>query len=210
MGTAITPIIATLVAAVALAVCAAASERKGESRSGRREELNHGYGLLYEAASGLKQLNKVRYVKFESDAVDRMIGESSKYGAGVADDLVKLAKRDREISLDDTGLPEMEKRTRDSVRRERLMSLAPLIGMGGKDFERTLLLTLSGALNQQRHLSKALLDAEENIERKRLLRDVNRGYDEIYRELVKLLDERYFCNALPKSGSGARTEVPKQ
>jgi hypothetical protein len=198
-----------LVAAGLLPSCGLTSSGKAESPSSRREELNHGYGLLYDAASGLRQLDKILYVKFESDPVERIIGEISKHAAKVARDLEKLAKKD-EIRIEDTGLPEMERRTRDSVRRERFKSLAPLVGMSGKDFERTLLLTQSGALNQQRHLSKSLIDAETDPERKRFLRGVHRGYDRIYRKLVKLLDEQYFCNVVPRGGSGAHTETPEQ
>jgi hypothetical protein len=61
-----------------------------------------------------------------------------------------------------------------------------------EDFERTLLLTQSGALNQLRFLAQALADAEGNPARRNWVLGVRREFDRIYVEIVALLDKRFF------------------
>jgi hypothetical protein len=183
---------APLLLFVLLEACAAATAKDPAREKDRQEIVNHGYGQIYKSASGLKHVNKLLYVKFESDAVENVLDGMSAYCAKLAGDLEELAAKDRQVRIDRTGLPSLTERARDSSNRERLKSLAPIVGSTGKDFERTYLLTQSGALNQLRHLSRVTRAAEKDRERKAFLGKVERDLDEQYRKVVKLLDAEYF------------------
>ena len=182
-----------LLVCVLLEACAAATAKEDPEREkDRREIVNHGYGQLYQSATGLKQVNKLLYVKLESEAVEDVTDGMSRYCAKLAGDLEKLAEKDRDLRIDRTGLPTLAERARDSSNREQLKSLAPVVGSTGKDFERAYLLNHSGALNQMRHLARVTRAAERDRERKEFLRKVERDLDEQYRKVVKLLDAEYF------------------
>jgi hypothetical protein len=81
----------------------------------------------------------------------------------------------------------------------RVKSFAPLVGSTGADFERTLLLTQAGQLNQARYLSEVLADAEANADRRRLLVELNGEFDELYGRVDELLEEQYYCERPPSA-----------
>ncbi|MDQ3196243.1 MAG: hypothetical protein M3Q32_07720, partial [Pseudomonadota bacterium] len=57
---------------------------------------------------------------------------------------------------------------------------------------RLLLLTQSGVLNSERHLAKTLSARETNPQRKKLMQEVSRTFDDQYEKVVRLLEARYF------------------
>ncbi|MDQ2696955.1 MAG: hypothetical protein M3Z21_16580 [Pseudomonadota bacterium] len=150
-----------------------------------------GYTLLYEVVSKQKLSDKLLLIKIESDAVDAVIGEIAEDAARIEDQLKDIARQDPEIDLDRPILPEMEVRKRASVQAERLKDL---LGSTGRDFERLLLLTQSGTLNQTRHLAREMVKAESDPQRKAFWEDVQRQYDDNYANLVQLLEAQYFTH----------------
>jgi hypothetical protein len=155
--------------------------------------LSQGYAQLYEAASGLQHVKKLLYVQFESEKVGAMIEDISKYGEKLAGQLERLVANYPGLRIDDTGLPEMEIKKRKAAQWDRTFSLVPIVGQTGKEFERTLLLTQSGALNQLRFLAEVMHDSEKDDNRKAFLREVKQGFDSLYDKVVKLLNDEYFC-----------------
>jgi hypothetical protein len=103
--------------------------------------------------------------------------------------LGKLAKEGPSLDLDRQILPAMFIRTRQSVQAEQLKEL---LGATGKDFERRLLLSMSGPLNQGRHLATVMHEAEPNTERKAFWQQVREQFDDHYRRVMALLEKRYF------------------
>lgn len=170
----------------------AASKQNGDV-SAQLRDLNHGYGQLFDTASGLQHVNKILYVKFESNKVEAVIDDISEYSEVLAGQLKTLVKDYPALRIDDTGLSEMEARKRDAVNKDRIKSLAPVVGQTGKDFERTLLLTQSGALNQLRFLARVIQEEEKDENRRNFLKDVANHFDELYDRVVKLLHSEYFC-----------------
>lgn len=150
---------------------------------------SEGYSLLYEIVSQQKHVDTLLLIKVESDAVDRIIGEISSYAATLEERLVGLAKDDPRLDLGRQILPEMAVRTRQSIQAEQLKEL---LGATGKDFERRLLLSVSGPLNQARHLARVMREAETSRERKAFWQDVQTRLDAQYRRVMGLLEERYF------------------
>jgi len=154
--------------------------------------LSQGYAQLYEAASGLRLLDNILMAKSESAETRQVIEKLSKYAGRLRGELERIAKENPRLSLEDDGLPRIERDKRRALARDRAKTLAPLIGAGGADFERTLLLTQSGALNNLRFLAQALADAEIDKSRRKYLLGVRDELDRLYREVVALLDRRFF------------------
>lgn len=171
-----------------------AESTAAESIQAKNRSLSYGYAQLYEVASGLKHVNKLLYVKYESDKVEAVINDISKYGEKLAGQLEKLAADYPALKIDDTGLPAMETKKRKASQWDRVLSLAPIVRQTGKDFERTLLLTQSGALNQLRFLAEVMHESEKDHNRKALLTEVKQRFDGLYDKVVKLLNEEYFCS----------------
>lgn len=176
---------------------AAFDEKKLEelSEAEHNKLLSEGYSQLYDAASGLRYLDEFLAVKFESDATDAVITDVAEYAARLRGQLEQLGKDYPSLSLEDDGLPILDKKAREIGQKERLKSLAPIVGSTDAEFERTLLLTQSGALNQLRYLSQVIAEAEKSEERKAFLGDVRQNFDRLYNDVVGLLNKEYFCPA---------------
>lgn len=67
-------------------------------------------------------------------------------------------------------------------------------GASGADFERTLLFTLSGGLNQFRHLARVMAEEERSEQRREFLKTAEARMDELYNAMLKLLSERYYVH----------------
>lgn len=170
-------------------------ELKELSETQHNKVLSEGYSQLYDSASGLAYLDEFLVLKFESKATDAVITDIAEYAATLKGQLEQLAKDYPSLSLDDDGLPVLEKRTRSAVQQDRIVSLAPLVGRTGANFERTLLLTQSGALNQLRFLTQITAEAEKSAERRAFLNEAKQTFARLYGEVVQLLNEQYFCPA---------------
>jgi hypothetical protein len=195
--------------------CAAAANRPQSAEEVENRVLGEAYSQLYDAASGLRWLDDALLFKRESKETQTVIGDLAHYAAELKGQLEQLAQDYPAISIHDDGLPLLEKRKREAQQRDRLRSLAPVTGATGADFERTLLLTQSGALNQLRFLAQALAEAEKNPQRQEFAAGVQRRLDGLYREVVTLLDRRFFRqpahSPLGESGKAApsRDEPPR-
>lgn len=157
-----------------------------------QRELNYGYASLYSAARGLRHSDKIFLVKYESESVQAVVNDLSRSMDRVVERLEALAQADPRLRLDDDGLPAIEARKRDAVTRARLLSFRPLTGRAGADFERTLLLSESGALNQLQHLAAELDQADPDPQRSAVLREIHAEIARVYSRVVDLLNRRYF------------------
>lgn len=83
--------------------------------------------------------------RFESNATGGVLTDLAEYAATLKGQLEQLAKDYPSLSLKEDGLPVLEKKTRSAAQQDRIISLAPLVGRTGANFERTLLLTQSGS-----------------------------------------------------------------
>ena len=106
--------------------------------------------------------------------------------------LEELAKADPRVKLDDDGQTEIENRKRDAVTRARLLSFKPITGRTGANFERTLLLSESGALNQLQHLVAELDKADPDPQRSAVLKEIHAEVAGLYDDVVNLLNRQYF------------------
>lgn len=172
------------------------AEQPGEA-NGESElagELEHGYALLYELVSSLRHANKLFLVKFEPDDVQAFTDDMSSIMSDIREKLETLAETGSGMDLEDPGTPRFEHETRKAMGRARIESFAPIVGKTGTDFERTLLLTQSGGLNQMRYLTEVLAEAETDADRQRFLSEASQKFDALYRRVTQLLNEQYFRN----------------
>ncbi|TAH39740.1 MAG: hypothetical protein EYC70_02840 [Planctomycetota bacterium] len=174
-----------------LGSCAVAiPEADAPTRPGLPSPRLQGYILLHQTVKGMKHSDELLLVKFESDATEKVIDDIADSASEVEERLERIAESEPSLDLDLDILPEVMTAAQDSAMKERLKDL---LTERGKEFERLLLLTQSGALNQARHLARVMVEVEEDNEaRQAFWKDVQRIFDEHYREIVDLLEAQYF------------------
>lgn len=179
-----------------LAALAAACDPRGketvEGVSAQRLMLNQGYSMLYKDASRIAFAKLVLYIKVETAAVNEIVTAISDYNGELEKDLERIARDYPAVRIDLDPLPEMEKRKRSDVNRERALSFAPVVGRTGGDFERTLLLSMSAILSQESHLCGVMAKEEPDPGLRTFLLDAKQRFDGLYDRVVALLNRDYF------------------
>lgn len=184
--------LATLLPVVALAACGPGDADKVSAVDAQRLMLNQGYSMLYKDVSRVEFAKLILYIKVESQAVNALVTAISDYGGALEQDLERIARDYPAVRIDLDPLPEMEKRKRSGVNLERALSFAPVVGRTGRDFDRTILLSLSAVLSQERHLCKVLAAEEPDPGLKKVMLDAQQRFDALYDRVVALLDRDYF------------------
>jgi len=169
-----------------------AASGKPAASSQPRQMLNEGYSLLYQDAGILDLAELILYVKVESDAVDSVVTAAAQIGGDVKKQLQQIAKDYPAVRIDLDPLPEMEKRKRAAISKDRARYFAPIVGHGGREYERTVLIGYNNGANHERHLCEVLAEAEPNANLKKFLLNTQRRYDELYRRTSALLEKEYF------------------
>jgi len=200
------------IAAIALVMACGAARAEADAERISQKELNYGYARLYGAAGTLRLLDELLLVKLESKETEQVIGRIAAYGSRLRSELEDLERAHPSVSLDDEGRSQLQQDVNKRQQRDRLRTLAPLTGASGADFERTLLLTQSGALNQLRFLADAIAHAETNESRRAYAKGVRRELDRLYVQTVALLDQRYFKQPAktPLGASGKGEDDPRE
>ena len=184
---------------ILLSGCAVTPGGPAAAQDGKRQALNQGYAQLYWTADKLQHIDKLLLVKLESEPVESIVDDLARTMEDDANDLEHFAETVPAFALDDDGLPQYEWAKRRSVFASRGLDVGlPVVGRTGDDFERTLLLSLSAALNQQRHLVRVLGDDEPVDAVSQWLEDSRSSLDALYQRFEALLESRYFCS-LPAS-----------
>src|SRR4029077_10049462 len=134
----------------------------------------------------------ILYVKVESEAMHKMVTEVAEFGGQVKKDLERIAKDYPGVRIDLDPLPEMEKRKRAAISKDRARYFAPVIGHGGREYERTVLIGYANGMNHERHLCQVMAEAEPDANLKKFLLDAKKRYDGLYDRVTALLDKEYF------------------
>lgn len=157
-------------------------------------QLDHGYAMLHAALGRLKYLDAALLLKLESDAFEKQIESLSQTSARFDDRLQKLAESRADLNIQDQGLPRFELEKRSLQIRERGLQLGtPLIGESGPSMEREALLSLSGAINQQRYLIRVMREAETRPALQQWLDELREELDAVHAAYQRLLSEAHFC-----------------
>ena len=174
------------------AVTADTDRAKATESSKRRLELSEGYSMLYKDASTLDLTELILYVKVESDAMNKVVTAVAEAGGQMKRDLERIAKDHPGVRINLDPLPEMEKRKRAAIAKDRARYFAPIVGHGGREYERTVLIGYANGMNHERHLCQVMAQAEPDASLKKFLLDAEKRYDSLYDRVTALLDKDYF------------------
>jgi hypothetical protein len=166
----------------------------------QRRMLSEGYSMLYEDAGKLDAAELILYVKAESPAVHEVVTAISDAGDRLKKDLERIARDYPGVRIDLDPLPEMEKRKRAAISKDRARYFAPVIGHGGREYERTVLIGFANGLNHESHLCQVMADAEPDAGLKKFLVDAGKRYDQLYDRVTALLEKEYFKDPDGKAG----------
>ena len=108
--------------------------------------------------------------------------------------LDRVARDYPAVNMKLDALPVIEQRTRGGMTNDRLLSFAPGVGLTGESFDRRMLQTLEGTLNQLRFMAKALADEEPEPSLKQIATTAHNRFEQLYDRVLNLLDEKYFIN----------------
>jgi len=165
---------------------------KAPDLSKQRLMLSEGYSMLYKDASNLDLAELILYVKVESEAVDKIVTAVAEVGGELKKDLERIAKDYPGVRIDLDPLPEMEKRKRAAIAKDRARYFAPIVGHGGREYERTVLIGYANGMNHERHLCQVMAEAEPDASLKKFLLDAEKRYGGLYDRVTALLDKDYF------------------
>ena len=169
-----------------------AERAKAPDLSKQRLMLSEGYSMLYKDASNLDIAELILYVKVESEAMDKVVAAVAEVGGQLKKDLERIAKDYPGVRIDLDPLPEMEKRKRAAISKDRAKYFAPIVGHGGREYERTVLLGYANGINHERHLCRVMAEAEPDAGLKKFLLDAEKRYDGLYDRVTALLEKEYF------------------
>ncbi|MES1924191.1 hypothetical protein [Salinisphaera sp. T31B1] len=193
------PLLLVVGLASALSGCAtlAGQDRSNTGRAqagveSPRDQLNDGYSDLYSSASALAEVDKLFYVKVESDDVQRVVEDVTGYSAQLAERLKSLTADFPALALDRTVDPPIIKAARDAQKKATLKRFAPVVGDTGKAFERGLLIRLLGAVDQQHYMAATLAEREPVPALSRIMASAAQRYAGFYDEIDTLLNERFY------------------
>ena len=178
--------------------CAHDAEPRGQTAtnapklSQERQVLSEGYSILYQDARKFDASDLVLLVKAESDAMKKLVDSIGEMGDQLKKDLERIAKDYPGVRIDLDPLPELEKRKRIAVGMTRAKEFAPMVGKGGREYERTVLMSFANGLNHERHLCKVMAEAETDAGLKKFLLETNKKYNALYEATMTLLEKEYF------------------
>lgn len=183
-----------LMAGVAATGCAHldSSSKQHSDLSKQRRMLSEGYSMLYDDAGKLDFAELILYVKAESKPVHEVVSAAAELGDRLKKDLVRISKEYPGVRIDLDPLPEIEKRKRVAIAKDRARYFAPVIGHGGREYERTVLISYANGMNHERHLCEVMAEAESNANLKKFLLETEKRYDDLYDRATALLEKEYF------------------
>ena len=176
-------------AVVAFACSSARHQEPIPSTDGHRT-IAEGYSLIYGITSQQKDLKKLLLIKTESDPVDKVISELADYAGELSAQLEDMAKRYPALTVETQFLPDVEVRARESIASE---TTKVLLASKGKSFERQLLMKQLTALEEERHISKVMVELETADERRTFWKRTEQRFAELYAKVEHLLEQDYFC-----------------
>lgn len=145
---------------------------------------NNCYSLLYQLLDEQKDVSILRFIKPEQADVKALVICIAKTSGAGAAQLKQFAEEDKSISLDNIELPPGEVSTRDAIASNKKDTL---LGATGDEFELTLLLTQTEALNYAWHLAEVAAKNEPQPGRARTLLSLGAEMEVLYQEVFHLM-----------------------
>ena len=184
----ILPLLALLLlAAGGLTGCQAPRGRSPVEVGAAPTRRNNCYSLLHQLLADEKNVSLLLFIKREQDDVEKLVDKISANAAVAAKLLEEFARHDPAIRLEDFRLPPGELATREAIAATKQKEL---LGQSGAEFELSLLLTQTEALNYGWHLAKVASENEAQPGRARALAGVSKDLEHLYHEAFALLLSR--------------------
>jgi hypothetical protein len=168
--------------------------RQNAEPENQRKILNEGYSILYKDLGDLVKADLVFLVKLEAKPVEEVTTAVVEYAEALKSTLDRVARDYPAVDIALDPLPVIEQRKRGAVSKDRLLSFAPVVGLAGESFDRRMLQTLEGALNQLRYLTQALAEEEPEPSLKQIAANAHDKFDELYGRVLDMLIEKYYIN----------------
>jgi hypothetical protein len=145
---------------------------------------NNCYSLLFQLLDEQKDVSILRFIKPEHQDVKNLVKRIATASGAGAKLLKRFAREDHSIRLDDISLPPGEASTRDAIAATKKKAL---LGQSGDEFELTLLLTQTEALNYAWHLAEVAAKNEPQPNRAQALNRLGDEMQNLYREVFTLI-----------------------
>jgi len=158
----------------------------------QRQILNEGYSIFYSTVDDLTKFDLVFLVKSETKPVHDLTTEVTGYADTLKATLERVARDYPAVDMELDPLPVIEQRTRGGMTKDRLLSFAPVVGLKGESFDRRMLQSLEGTLNNLRFMAKALADEEPEPSLKQIATTAHDRLEQLYTQVLDMLDEKYF------------------
>jgi hypothetical protein len=166
---------------------------KAPKLSKERQVLSEGYSIMYHDAGKFDASELVLLVKAESDAMKKLVSTVAEMGDGIKKDLERIARDYPGVRIDLDPLPEMEKRKRKAVGLTRAKEFAPIVGKGGREYERTVMMSFANGLNHERHLCRVMAEAEPEPSLQKFLLETEKKYEALYESVMTFLEKEHFA-----------------
>ncbi|GAB3672948.1 hypothetical protein [Salinisphaera aquimarina] len=157
-----------------------------------RDRLNDDYSELYSTADGLSQVDRIFYVKIESDDVQHVVRDITDYSGQLAQRMTTLTGEFPALAIDHDNTPPIIQAAHDAQKKATLKRFAPVVGDTGKVFERGILIRLLGAVDQQHYLAATLAEREPDAALAKIMANVSKRYAGFYEEIDTLLKKRFY------------------
>jgi len=157
-----------------------------------RDQLNDGYSDLYATADALSQVDRIFYVKFESDAVQRVVQDITQYNGQLAKRLSALTSDFPALDIGRQTAPPIIRAAREAQKKATLKRFAPVVGASGAAFERGILIRLLGAVDQQHYIAATLAAREPVPALSKIMGHAADRYAGLYDEIDTLLKARFY------------------
>jgi hypothetical protein len=130
--------------------------------------------------------------KDKPEEMSKLTHELVTYYEQLADTMRKLSKQYPAMRIDVDPMSEIESKERKAIGADLAKDFAPLVGKSGVKFEREALLMFCNSLNEQRHLTGAMVGLEIDPALKKFLETTKEQLEELYSRVGALLNRRYF------------------
>ncbi len=147
----------------------------------------NGYAQIYGLLNALSWADKALILKFESDKVEKLMIKLDQFSNNYLKTIQKLAKTNKWIKFNKTGLPQIQQDILAEKQKERIRNFLPLIGKSQYQFEKELLTSTKDGLDNIIYLTKVLKKVETNTKLKSYLNQLNKEANLLHTKNIILL-----------------------
>ena len=170
------------------------STKPPPDKNATRAQLSIGYTLLYQEADGIPKLKWLLMFKDKTEEMAQVTNDLVSYYQQLAETMRKLSKQFPAMRIDVAAMSQIEGDERKAIGTDTAKDFAPVAGKSGIEFEREALLMFYDALNEQRHLTRVMIERETDPGLRKFLETTHAQLEAHYTKVGELLNRRYFTH----------------